>query len=176
MILEVAMKVAALALALALPLATSVQAQTIGGHVVVRSGPVSAAVVFGPRPVYYPERQVYGPQVVVIGSPYYGHDYWWHRGYRQVTVYYDADRDCYYDNADPRFGFRPVVVYQRGGRFFREAEFRRDDRRYDGRDDRRDDRRDYRGNREYRDRDRDGHGHGNGHGYGHDRHDGRDDH
>jgi hypothetical protein len=158
MMLEVAMKVALFTLALALPLATSVQAQTVGGHVVVRSGPVTAAVVFGPRPVYYPERPVYGPRVVVVGSPYYGEDYWWHRGYRQVTVYYDPNRDCYYDHADPRFGFRPVVVYQRGGRYFREAEFRRDDRR------------DNRGNREYRDRD--DHDHGNGHGYGHDRHDG----
>ena len=164
------MKVAALTLALALPLASSLQAQTVGGHVVVRSGPVTAAVVFGPRPVYYPERPVYGPRVVVVGSPYYGQEYWGHRGYRQVTVYYDPDRDCYYDYADPRFGYRPVVVYQRGGRYFREAEFRR----YDRRDDRdyRDyhDSRDYRRDRDYRDRD--DHGHGNGHGYGHDKHGG----
>lgn len=146
------MKITALAVALALPLTTQLQAQTVGGHVVIRSGPVTAGVVFGPR--YVPVRPVYGPQVVVVGPPYYGDDYWGRRGYRRVTVWYDADRDCYYDHADPRFGYRPVVVYSRGGRYFRE--FPRDYR-YDRRDDR-----DW--------------GH-HGHAYGHDRHDdGRYDH
>jgi len=163
------MKLAIAALALALPLGTPLRAQTVGGHVVVRSGPVIAAVVFGPRPVYYPAPPVYGPRVVVVGSPYYGEDYWWHRGYQRVTVYYDPERDCYYDHADPRFGYRPVVVYRRGGRFFREAEFNRfrgDDR--FGRDHRGD--RDGRGDYRNRNDSRPHQNHGNGGDHHEDRH------
>ncbi len=117
------MKLALLAFTLALP-ATQVQAQSVGGQVVIHSGPVSAAVVFGPRPAYRP-RPYYAPRVAVVSAPYRGDGYWSHYGYQRATLWYDADRDCYFDRGDPRYGYRPVVVYQRGGRFFREAGFQR---------------------------------------------------
>lgn len=68
------------------------------------------------------------------------------RGYRPIRVYYDVRRDRYHDRRGP--GLREVVIYEQGGRYYRDWDGRSDrwydddyrdrDRDYD-RDDRRDD-------------------------------------
>jgi hypothetical protein len=117
----------------------------IEAGVVVRSGPVSGHVVIAdPGPVYHRTVVVerYAPRVIVVTHVYphgRGRGWWKRQGYRPVVLYYDVRRDRFYDrrHRDGR-GIREIVVYERGGRYYSDYEWRRD---------RRDDR-DYR----YRDR------------------------
>jgi hypothetical protein len=132
-------------IALALTLETPAAAQMIEAGVVVRSGPVSGHVVIAdPGPVYHRTVVVerYAPRVIVVTHVYphgRGRGWWKRQGYRPVVLYYDVRRDRFYDrrHRDGR-GIREIVVYERGGRYYSDYEWRRD---------RRDDR-DYR----YRDR------------------------
>ena len=133
------------ALAVALPSA-SLQAQYVGGGIVVHSGPVSAGVVFGPHVYYPPQRRVvvvhdYSPRVILVRRvSYRGYGYWRHRGYHPITVWYDDRRDCYYPTPSGRYpGLRPVDVYERDGSYFRvdqdRAEWAREDRGHHGHSD-----------------------------------------
>ena len=146
----------------ALLLAQPARAQQVLADVVLQSGPVAGHVVvgngystYGRQPVVYrrpPVRRVVvveqAPRVIVIErGRYRGQAEWRRFGYRPVTLYYIDGR--YFDRSFNRAGVRAVVVYERGGRYYRERD--RDDRydrdRYD-RD---------RHERDRHDRDRPGH-------------------
>jgi hypothetical protein len=102
-------------------------AQVVQAGVVIRSGPVTGHVVVG-RPAVYrrPPRHVvvvsrYAPRAVVIERLYLprGRAYgWWKgRGYRPVVVYYDGRR--YYGQWFSGPVLRRIEVYERGGHFYR---------------------------------------------------------
>jgi hypothetical protein len=101
-------------------------AQVIQAGVVIRSGPVTGHVVVA-EPVAYPEarrvvvvdrypsRAVFVERIYVPRGRAYG---WWRdRGYRPVVVYYDGRR--YYRRwfSEPRL--RRIEVYEHRGRFYR---------------------------------------------------------
>lgn len=108
--------------------------QQVSGDVAVRGGPVAGHVVLGegystyhrPTPVYRrpPARRVvverYSPRVIVVERfRHHQEKYWKRNGYRQVVVYYLGGR--FYDRLDSRHpGVREVVVYERNGRFYRD--------------------------------------------------------
>jgi hypothetical protein len=100
--------------------AAPLNAQTVEGGVVVRSGPVAGHVVVGsPPPVVVYREPV--RQIIVVERLHVprGRAYgWWRRhGYREAWVYYDGD--SYY--ARPfkgRPGLRRVLVYERAGRYY----------------------------------------------------------
>ena len=102
---------------------TSAEAQT---RVVVESRSGYPAAYRRP-----PERRYIAPRVVfvervVVRERNAGR--WWRRhGYRPVKLYYWRGR--FYERDLPRAATRVVVVYERGGRFYRAAEHRYD--RYD---------------------------------------------
>ncbi len=106
-------------------------AQVVQAGVVIRSGPVTGHVVVGePVPVVAyrrpPVRRVvvverYAPSIIVVERLYaprgraYG---WWrHQGYRPVVVYYDGRR--YYNRWVDGRALRRIEVYERGGRYYR---------------------------------------------------------
>jgi len=103
-------------------------AQVVQAGVVIRSGPVTGHVVVGePAAVVYPRpRRVvvvgrYPPPIVVverIRAPR-GYAYGWRRryGYRPVVVYYGGGR--YYSPWFDGQPLRRVEVYERGGRYYR---------------------------------------------------------
>jgi len=121
--------------------AGSARAQTaVEGAVVVQSGPVTGhVVVASPAAARYrePVRRVIVVERVRMPR---GHAYGWRRqhGYRAVTVYYDGRR--YYTRRIVRPGIRPVIVYERSGRYYLiDDDDRGERRRYDGRHEDRDD-------------------------------------
>jgi hypothetical protein len=105
------------------------QAQDVQAGVVIRSGPVIGHVVVArPRAtVVYrePPRHVvvyrYAPRAVVVERVYLprGRTYgWWRgRGYRPVVVYYDGGR--YYNRWFDGRGVRRIEVFERGGHYYR---------------------------------------------------------
>lgn len=96
-------------------------------------GPSTRVIVDARRPApSYHRRPAY--REIVVYRAHRGHGWWRANNYRSVRVWYDADRDCYYDHAygDGR-RLREVSLYERDGRYYR------DDERWD-RDDDRDDR------------------------------------
>lgn len=106
----------------------SVNAQQFTADIRIYQGPVAAHVVLDPagyvvrRPV--PVRAVVvpvGPQVVVVervrGPHGHAYGYWRHRGYREVTLYYDPRTDRYYDAPYGYPGFHPVIAYEREGTY-----------------------------------------------------------
>jgi hypothetical protein len=130
----------------ALLLGQPAQAQQVLADVVLQSGTVAGHVVIGDgystygrgystygrqRVVYRrpPVRRVVvveqAPRVLVVErARYRGQGEWRRFGYRPVTLYYVDGR--YFDRSFDRGGVRQVVVYERGGRYYRECE--RDDR------------------------------------------------
>ena len=135
----------------ALTLPAGAQAQHVTADISIVSGPVAGRVILGgPNYPSYHHRPSYREVIVVRERR--GRDWYSHRGYRPVRVYYDSDRDCWYDRPYYR-GLRAVIVYQDRDRYFydgdwdRERQWHRgrdgDDRYREGRyDDRHDDRRD----------------------------------
>lgn len=126
-------------------IAAPLHAQRVSAEVLVRGGPVAGHVVVGDRyPAYHqrelyrrhPGRRVivaerYQPRVIVVErfdrhrGKHWKRDKYWKRGYRVVTVYYADGR--YYDRFDPYHPrFREVIVYERGGRFYRDTDEDRD--------------------------------------------------
>jgi hypothetical protein len=131
--------------ALALP--AGLQGQQVSADISIASGPVAGRVIVG-DPYYRHPTYRYHPayREIVVVRGHRGNGWYRNHAYRAVRVYYDADRDCYYDRAYYG-GLRAVVVYQNGGRYFSDYDrrdgYRRDDYRRD--DYRRDDERnDYR--------------------------------
>jgi hypothetical protein len=123
----------------------------VSGAVVINGGPVQGQIavgepVFAPRPIiiYQPVRgrrmevARYAPQVVFVerghgrnGKP----DSWYGRhGYRPVTLYYSQGSYftlIYADRGYRRGGyFRPVTVWERGGRYYLPSGYDPDDRGY----------------------------------------------
>jgi hypothetical protein len=108
----------------ALWLVAPVSAQQVSADVVLRSGPVAGRVVVGEgystyrRPVVY--RRV-PARVIVVERVYIRHHRpnrrWARHGFRPIVVYYRGGR--YYDR-DFRDGppMREVVVYERAGRYY----------------------------------------------------------
>jgi hypothetical protein len=104
-------------------------AQHVTADISVHSGPVHGRVIVG-HPDYYA-----GRRVVVVGPRYhvrhgyrriaihYGHrGHGWYRrhGYRPIHVWYDSRHDCYYDRNDRHGRLRAAVIYERGGRYYRD--------------------------------------------------------
>jgi hypothetical protein len=136
--IEVHMKASIMVGGLALGLSLAARpapAQMVQAGVVFQSGPIAGHVVVGePGPVVVypaPVRHVvvidrYTPRVIVVepvGWPR-GRAYGWRRyGYRPVVVYYDGAR--YYDRwFGGRPGLRRVEVYRRDGRYYRRDRYR----------------------------------------------------
>ncbi len=126
----------------ALSLVAPLHGQRVAADVVVRSGPVAGHVVIGDgystyrRPVAVHRRAPV--RVIVIERDHHRrhrHPHQWARlGYRPVALYYLDGR--YYDRPVRRWpAMREVVVYERGGRFYRECDH---DHRWNERDDWRD--------------------------------------
>lgn len=117
--------------------------------------PSRTVVVVAPRRY---ERPVY--REVAVARMHRGHGWWRTRGYHAIRVWYDVDRDRYYDHGDRyRDGLREVVIYERDGRFYDDdrghySDHERGERHYDARDDRRDDRQRHDRDDDYRDHDR----------------------
>jgi hypothetical protein len=121
-------------------------AQRVTADIRIGSGPVEGRVVVRDPDYRYPRTRVEDRsryhqhrgyrEVEVIRI--HGRRGWMHqRGYRAITVWYDSDRDRYFDGRhDDRDGLRAVVIYEREGRFYRDDDRDRHDR--DWRDDRND--------------------------------------
>ncbi|HEX5386710.1 MAG TPA: hypothetical protein VFW66_08435 [Gemmatimonadales bacterium] len=127
-------------IALALTLAAQpARAQIVEAGVVIRSGPVAGHVIYGP-PVRRVVVERYAPRVIVVERVHVPHgraNGWWRKhGYRATTVYYYGDDGRYYDRGfDGRTRVRAVVVYERGGRYYRPDDDNwRDRRPYRGHD------------------------------------------
>jgi hypothetical protein len=103
------------------------KAQHVVADIFVGGGPVSGRVIIG-GPVYSP-RYHGAPRyrAVYVYRVQHGPAWFRSRGYRAVRFWYDGDRDWYYDHVDGRQGrLREVVVYERGGRYYRGDEDHRD--------------------------------------------------
>ena len=100
-------------------IAAPLECQTVAAEVVVRAGP--------PADYRQPRRVIVertAPRVIVIERMHVHHGRHWRRhGYRQVVVYYLGGR--YYDQHPRRRSrVREVVVYERGGRYYRIVDHR----------------------------------------------------
>jgi len=117
----------------ALLLAQPAQAQQVLADIVLHSGPVAGHVFIGDAySTYGRQRVIYrrppvrrmvvveqAPRIIVVeGAQYRGRAEWRRFGYRPVTLYYVDGR--YFDRSFNRPGLRQVVVYERGGRYFRD--------------------------------------------------------
>ena len=112
--------------------AAPLQSQTtVQGSVVVQSGPVGGHVEIRRRArVIAPERHV-----IVVQRVHVPRGWWKKHSYRAVTVYYDGHR--YYLRRYARPHLRPVIVYERGGRYFIDGDsWKRKHREHDRHDDR----------------------------------------
>ncbi|HEX6644931.1 MAG TPA: hypothetical protein VF037_09635 [Gemmatimonadales bacterium] len=108
-------------LALAVP-AERAEAQT---RVVVESHSGYPAAYRRPPRRYAAPRAVFVNRIVINDR---NHDRWWRRhGYRPVKLYYWRGR--FYERDRTDVATRTVVVWERGGRFYRAADYRYD--RYD---------------------------------------------
>jgi hypothetical protein len=100
------------------------QAQRVSADISIGGGPVAGRIIVGDPYYHHPSyhyRPVYREVVVVRGHR--GHGWYRNRGYPTVRVYYDVDRDRYYDRPYCG-GLRAMVVFQGDGRYYRD-----DDRR-----------------------------------------------
>lgn len=98
-------------------LAAPLESQAVSAEVVVRAGTPEG--YRAPRRVIV-ERNA--PKVIVIDRMRVHHGRHWQRhGYRRVVVYYVGGR--YYDQHPRRWSrVREIVVYERGGRYYRIAD------------------------------------------------------
>jgi hypothetical protein len=133
--------VVAVLVATALP--TLATAQRVSADIIIGSGPVAGRIIVGDpvgshsrRVVVVDPRDHERPQYreVEVSRMHRGYGWWRNQGYRAVTVWYDADRDRYYDYGDQyRDGLREVVIYVRDGRYYGDQYDQRGDRGYDRR-------------------------------------------
>ncbi|MGH7656937.1 MAG: hypothetical protein ACREL6_01795 [Gemmatimonadales bacterium] len=130
------------------------EAQRVSADIIIGNGPVAGRVIVGRPHIRHHGRRVvvvdrFAPRRYVVHRYRVkhvgrGHAYGHVRGlrylpgYHPIRVYYDVRGDRYYDHRRP--GLREVVLYERGGRYYRDWDDRHD-RWYDDDD--------------YRDRDRD---------------------
>jgi hypothetical protein len=85
---------------------------TVQGRVVFRSGTVRGPAVVRQR-AHVGDSDRY---VVVVNRVRVPRGWWKKHDYQKVTVYYDGDR--YYLRRLARPNLHPVIVYERGGRYF----------------------------------------------------------
>jgi hypothetical protein len=107
----------------ALSLATPLSAQRVSADVAIRSGPVASRVTVGDgystyrRPVVYRRAPA---RIIVVERVYLRHHkawrHWQRHGYRPLVVYYRGGR--YYDRYVRGVPMREVVIYERGGRYY----------------------------------------------------------
>ncbi len=126
----------ALAALVAVTLPVSAHAQRVVADIQIGSGPVDGRIIIGDPIPRYPRRSEEidgrhrdrtGYREVEVYRVHGGRDWMRHRGYRAVTMWYDAERDRYFDrNEGDRDGRREVVIYERDGRYF-DGEQRRGD-------------------------------------------------
>ncbi len=104
---------------------------TVQGRVVFRGGPVHGPAVIRQRArIITPERHV-----IVVNRVRVPRGWWKKHNYQRVTVYYDGHR--YYLRRVDRANLRPVIVYERAGRYFvGEKHWKRKHRNYNRHDDR----------------------------------------
>lgn len=149
----------ALAALVASTLPSFAAAQTVSADIRIGTGPVRGRIIAG-DPIRRPSREVvivaprhYDRPVyreVAVSRMHRSNGWWRGRGYRAITVWYDIDRDRYYDHGSQyRDGLREVVIYERDGRFYDDDHDRYTDRRHGP--DRRDDQDDRRDDRQHRD-------------------------
>ena len=119
----------ALAALTALTVPTAASAQRVIADIRIQDGPVAGHIIVG-HPGYARPRYDHSPRyrVVTVYRIHRRHEWYRQHGFRKVSLWYDGDRDRYYDNAAGSRGLREVVVYERGGRYYRE-DWRNDDRR-----------------------------------------------
>jgi hypothetical protein len=113
----------------ALSVPTPASAQRVIADIRIQDGPVAGHIIIG-HPTYAHPRYDYSPRYRVV-TVYRSHrraEWYRQHGFRKVSFWYDGGRDRYYDHAAGSRGLREVVVYERGGRYYRE-EWRDDDRR-----------------------------------------------
>jgi hypothetical protein len=108
------------------------QAQQVRADIILRSGPVASHVFIGngystygrQRVVYrrVPVRRVVlAPRVIVVERVrHHGYGDWRRFGYSPVTLYYIDGQ--YFERGFYRPGLREIVVYERGGRYYREGD------------------------------------------------------
>jgi hypothetical protein len=110
-------------------------AQRVVADISIQDGPVAGRIIVG-HPGYEHPRYDYYPMYHSVSVYQTHHPRHWfrHHGFQMAHVWYDGDRDRYYDNVrGPRGHLHEVVVYERAGRYYRE-DWRDDDRRRDHRD------------------------------------------
>jgi len=124
----------------ALLIPNGVAAQRVVADIRIHDGPVSGRIVVG-------HPYGYGPHVFAVGPRYHrhsrpgyrhvtvyrvhrGHGWFRRHGYRPIRLWYDPAADFYYERAHRRGGLREIVIYERGGRYYRDG-WRNDDRRGD---------------------------------------------
>jgi hypothetical protein len=113
----------------ALSVPTAASAQRVLADIRIQDGPVAGHIIIG-HPTYAHPRYDHSPRYRVV-TEYRNHrraEWYRQHGFRKVRLWYDGDRDRYYGHAAGSRGLREVVVYERGGRYYRE-EWRDDDRR-----------------------------------------------
>lgn len=103
-------------------IATPLQGQTVNAEVVIRSG--SPSSYRQPRRVVVIERDA--PRIIVVERMHRGHQgkHWRRHGYRRVVVYYAGGR-YYTQYPNRRSRVQEVIVYERGGRYYRDDDHRR---------------------------------------------------
>jgi hypothetical protein len=110
-------------------------AQLVMADISIQDGPVAGRIIVG-HPGYGHPRYEYSPMYhsVPVYRMHRPRQWFRHHGFRMAHVWYDGDRDRYYDNVQgPRGHLHEVVVYQQAGRYYREG-WRDDDRRGQHRD------------------------------------------
>lgn len=140
-------------LVLAALVATALPAPAAAQHVTadirIGSGPVGGRIIVG-EPIHRYSHTIvevaprgYGRPAyreVAVSRMHRGYGWWRNRGYRTITVWYDAGGDRYYDHGSRyRDGLREVVIYERDGRYYDDDRGRYAGRRYDRRHHDRDD-------------------------------------
>lgn len=104
-------------------------AQHVVADISVHHGPVTGRVIVG-DPDHYSPRSIivvgprhharHGYRRIAVHYGHRGHGWYRRQGYRAVRVWYDPREDCYYDRNDRHGRLRAVVIYQRGGRYYRD--------------------------------------------------------
>jgi hypothetical protein len=110
-----------LAAAALLALPNTASAQRVMADISIQDGPVAGRIIVG-HPGYRHPHYDYVPRyhVVAVYRAHRRHEWFRHHGFRVIRIWYDGDRDRYYDDVrGPRGHLREVVVYERNGRYYR---------------------------------------------------------
>ena len=123
----------ALAALTALAIPTAASAQRVVADIRIQDGPVAGRIILG-RPGYAHPGYDHSPgyRTVAVHRTHQRQAWFRQHGFRMVHLWYDGGEDRYYDRVGASRGqLREIVVYERGGRYYRN-DWRDDDGR--GRD------------------------------------------